>query len=282
MAVCRRRSYVLVSLFMPQHLAHIFFINSAIEFTIEFQRTSLARPFLASPAKALCSRLQRAFRKINADIIPLSLTPHLNLDAIVMPKRNLTSRATDWAKADLPACSNLCDHPTICVDTGDCQCVLSSCLPRARFPFSTFANLPLLSYPPSVSSPSSTTELGKGNKEERESLVGMVERSSWRNVLRPHASRLVSVNTSLAQIHVARISESDRLFHDNWTDREGNKEDIGALRTMHCTSADDQLEKALERMHVQPEDAEMTFIRHYQGRHNVRFSIPALMILNGL
>ena len=66
-----------------------FFINSAIEFTIEFQRTSLARPFFASLAKykALCSRLQRAF--------PLSLTSHLNLDANVVPKRNLSSRATD-------------------------------------------------------------------------------------------------------------------------------------------------------------------------------------------
>ena len=129
------------SLYAPTSRSY-FFINSAIEFTIEFQRTSLARPFLASPAKALCSRLQRAFRKINADIIPLSLTPHLNLDAIVVPKRNLTSRATDWAKADLPACSNLCDHPTICVDTGDCQCVLSSCLPRARSRFRPLPTCP--------------------------------------------------------------------------------------------------------------------------------------------
>jgi hypothetical protein len=33
-------------------------------------------------------------------------------------------------------------------------------------------------------------------------------------------------------------------FHSNW---EGNKEDVGALGTTHCTSGDDQLEKALER-----------------------------------
>ena len=194
MAVYCRRSYVLVSLYMP-HISLIFFINSAIKFTIEFQRTSLARPFFASPAKALCSRLQRAFRKINADITPLSLTSHLNLDANVVPKRNLSSRATDWAKADLPACSNLCDHPTICVDTGDCQCVLSSCLPRARFPFSTFANCP-------------------------SSYIRLLPRPRPRPLTR-----------NWERIHVAPISESDRLFRENWTDREGI---MGALRAMHC------------------------------------------------
>ena len=106
----------------------------------------------------------------------------------------------------------------------------------------------------------------------------MVKRSSWRNVLRPQASRLVGVNTSLAQIHVAPLSESDRLFRENWVDGEGEKKDIGALRSMHCMSADDQMEKALERMHVRPEDSDMTFVRHYQGRHEVRFRVAVFYI----
>ena len=45
-------------------------------------------------------------------------------------------------------------------------------------------------------------------------------------------------------------------------------------------SADDQMEKALERMHVEPQDAEMTFVRHYQGRHNVCLPILALFMFN--
>ena len=207
-----------------------FFINSAIKFTIEFQRTSLARPFFASPAKykALCSRLQRAFRKINAEITPFSLTSHLNLDANVVPKRNLSSRATDWAKADLPACPSLCHHPTICVGTGDCQCVLFSCLPRARFPFPTFANLPLLSYPPSAPSPSSNTQLGRAGIKKKENHWW--EWWEWWSVHHGEIfyapTRHVSLASTLlsAQIHVAPISESDRLFREQWTDREGNKE----------------------------------------------------------
>ena len=203
---------------------------------------------------------------------------HSKLGIDVAPKWNWSSRAIEWSKADLPACSNVCDHPTICVDTGDCQCVLSSCSPRARFPFSSYANLPVLSYPPSA-----TTEPGKSGSQVRESLVDMVKRSSWRNVLRAQASRLISVNTSLAQIYVAPVSESDRLFRENWTDEGGNKKDIGALGETHCMSADDQMEKALERMHVEPQDAEMTFVRHYQGRHNVclQFSLFSCSIYFG-
>lgn len=255
-------------------------LHTAIDFTIEYQRTSLERPFLGSPAKALCSRLRRALHKIKAGVASLppaepSYSPfHLEPDIDQAPRRNLSSHITDWAKAGLPACSNICDHPTICVDTGDCQCVLSSCAPRARFPFSAFANLPILSYPPpSTSSPSSTAvERRQERRKEKQSLVNMVKRSSWKNVLRPQASRLVSVNASLAQIHVAPVSESDRLFHENWRDDEDQTKEIGALRKMHCMSADDQMEKALARMHVTPENAEMTFVRHYQGRRNVRFS----------
>lgn len=98
-----------------------------------------------------------------------------------------------------------------------------------------------------------------------------MKRSSWRNVLRPQASRLVSVNTPLAQVYAAAISESDQKFSENWIDGDGVKKDIGALKEIHCMSADDQMEKAVRRMHVRPEDADMTFVRHYQGRDNVRF-----------
>lgn len=255
--------------------SQLLFVHPAIDFTIEYQRTSLARPFLASPAKALCLRLQRALRKIKTETASLPAVElqypalHSRLGIDVVPQKNWTSRATEWSKAELPACSNICDHPTICVDTGDCQCVLSSCSPRVRFPFSSYANLPVLSYPP--------TGAGKSGTEERESLVDMMKRSSWRNVLRAQASRLISVNTSLAQIYVAPVSESDRLFRENWTDEGGNKKDIGALGETHCMSADAQMEKALERMHVGPQDAEMTFVRHYQGRYNVCLQLSFLM-----
>jgi len=254
------------------------FPYSAIDFTIEYQKTSLERPFLASPAKALCSRLDRALHKIKSELASLlskdlsyfASQHRLDIDAVT--SRNPSSHPTDWAKANLPPCSNLCDHPTVCVDTGDCQCVLSTCLPRPRFPFSSFANLPIKSYPPSsASSASSNTEPGKDGTKEKESLADMVKRSSWRNVLRPQASRLVSVKTPLAQVYAAAISESDQKFSENWVDGDGVKKDIGALKEIHCMSADDQMEKAVRRMHVRPEGADMTFVRHYQGRDNVRF-----------
>ena len=109
--------------------------------------------------------------------------------------------------------------------------------------------------------------------------MGMVERSSWRNLLCPHASRLAGVNTSLG-------SNSRCSYIPNRIDSSVSigriEKEIRKFENDDCTSADDQLEKALERMQVLPEDAEMTFVRHYQGRHNVRFSIRPLMMLNGL
>lgn len=212
---------------------------------IDFQRTSLKRPFLASPSSAICSRLERARAKASRDLATVSL------DTLKEPRRRLSTKPTDWANANLQSCSNSCDLPTICVDTGDCQCVLSTCTPRQRFPFASFANLPTLSFP--SSSPAS--------QPGANSLLERVKRSSWRNVLRPQASRFV-VNGSPAKVHVASLSAEN----EQWKEKAGVGRLYGGNRDGRCLSADAAMEDSIEEMGVKAEDADMVFVSNYQGR----------------
>ncbi|KAF8338856.1 uncharacterized protein EI90DRAFT_2908028 [Cantharellus anzutake] len=238
-----------------------FFHDNPIDYTIEYQKNSIKRPFLASPAKALCNRLRRAKLKAAQDLATLSSlrrrTTHTN---------KLSPHPTDWSNANLPACSNACDHPTICIDTGDCQCVLSTCPASQRFPFWSFANLPVLSYPPPSLSPFES-------KNSESPLVEAVKRSSWRNVLRAQASRFVGFNISFPRIYVAPLSDEDEEWVKSWRDQAGRKYDIGALREKHCLSADAQLERGVKRMggegvmaKGEENSTEMVFIPHYEGR----------------
>src|ERR1700733_7821650 len=85
-----------------------------------------------------------------------------------------------------------------------------------------------------------------------------------------HRPRISSISTLLLRKSMLRpfLNRTDSSAKIGRI-RGGEKKDIGALGETHCMSADDQMEKALERMYVEPQDAEMTFVRHYQGRHNV-------------
>lgn len=225
----------------------------AIEYTIEYQRTSLSRPFHASPAKTMCGRMETALAKLQAD-----MSAGVELELQEKAPRH-SSRPTEWASAELPACSNICEHPTICIDTGDCQCVVSSCVPRQRFPFSSTARSSVVSFPPPP--PSINT-----------SLSGVVEASHWMDVLRPHAARFIHQGISFPRIRVAPLSPNDQ---DALSDYGAVKLDIGNLQDQNCMSADAQLERSVARMHV-PNDtaADMVFIPHYQGRVSVKFLVP--------
>ncbi|KAF8307239.1 hypothetical protein DL93DRAFT_2177708 [Clavulina sp. PMI_390] len=232
--------------------------NDPIEWSVQYQRTSSARPFRASSAKALCSRIARAQRKAQADLVALSSTdsqhhqPH-------SPK--LSRLPTEWAYANLPACSNIChdDHPTVCLDTGDCQCVLSSCVARNKFPFTDYAYMNDISFPP----PSTAGQKGQATLEER------VVRASWRSTLRPQAASYLSSHPRFPNIHVAPLTPDDADWLANLRGLNGEMVEPGTLMNEHCYSADAQMERGLMRMGSVPaKAAEMVFIRHYQGRFN--------------
>ncbi|KAG8956524.1 hypothetical protein FRC04_000002 [Tulasnella sp. 424] len=228
-----------------------FFEDDPVAFQTEFQRTSLERPFLASPTKTFCDRLTRARRKVQRDLATLSL------ETLNEPRRRETPLAPRWVNANLPACSNSCDHPTVCVDTGDCQCVLASCPALQRFPFSSSANLPVLSYPPPQFN-NNTSD----NDPTFNPLLDMVKRSSWLNVLRPQASRFVGTKTPFPKLHVGELHPEESQWRK--TNKDGQK--LHLLRDAQCFSADTSMESAIAAMDVSQKDADFVFIPHWQAR----------------
>ncbi|KAG8868247.1 hypothetical protein FRB98_003716, partial [Tulasnella sp. 332] len=87
--------------------------DDPIFFMTEYQKTSVERPFLASSPRTMCARLRRARSKVRKELAALSMK---TLDE---PRRKESSKPSEWANAHLPACSNVCTLPAICVDTGD-------------------------------------------------------------------------------------------------------------------------------------------------------------------
>ncbi|KZO99764.1 glycosyltransferase family 47 protein [Calocera viscosa TUFC12733] len=223
-----------------------------IDHSIDFLRTSTMPQFTASIPKAECQRMTRALDKIKRDLATLSVD-------LLNGRNGIKTRlgpASDWTNAGLPVCTNMCDHPMVCVDTGDCQCVLSACPSTSRFPFAAFANLPQLSYPPTLPHHSHDPSHADHNP-----LLEMVERSSWRNVLRPQASRYIGTNEPWPKIHVAGHAPTLQTWLDS---AEGQT--VGTLTQYHCFSADISMELPLREINVPAEEAEMIFMPFYHNR----------------
>lgn len=214
-----------------------------MDFSIEYQRESAERPFLASPREALCTRLETARKRVRGKLAALSSSSPHKL------QRDTSAYAANWSLANLPACSNLCEDTTICVDTGDCQCVASSCVHRQRTPF------PSATHRPGVSFPHRT--------EDNEPLVEAVKRISWKDLIRPLSLRFIEAEAPYPRIRVAPLSPNVKAFVD------GLDRDVGHLKSAHCFSADAQLERGVARMGVQDHDAEMTFVPLYWAQFPV-------------
>ncbi|KAG9010853.1 hypothetical protein FRB90_007584 [Tulasnella sp. 427] len=226
---------------------------SATVFQTEYQRSSKENPWLASGPKTLCYRLSKAQRRVLRDIAALSRGMLHN------PRREETSSQHLWSNTDLPACSNSCDVPLVCIDTGDCQCVLSSCPIRERSPFSYNANPSALSYPPPALG--SSASVGSSSNP----LVDMVQQSSWLDVIRPQATRFIEAKLPLPKVRIGDLRPKDIRW----------KQELGAslthLRDEGCFSADTSLESAIASMNVTKEEADYTTIPYYQGRTSYTF-----------
>ena len=161
----------------------------------------------------------------------------------------MSPHAANWSMATLPTCSNICEDVTVCVDTGDCQCVVDSCIHRQRSPFSASTHGFGLSFPRRVM--------------ENEPLAEAL--TTWKDILRPAARRFIDAELPLPRIHVASLSPTNKAYVENMGSHFYDRP-YG-----HCFSADIELEKSVARMDVDLRDAEMTFIPMYWKKFPVRF-----------
>jgi hypothetical protein len=212
---------------------------------VEYQRESAERPFLASPRKALCTRLKTARKVVRRKLAALSSSSPRKL------QRDTSAYAANWSLANLPACSTLCEDTTICLDTGDCQCVASTCVHRQRTPFASSTHGSGVSFPRRTA--------------DNVPLVEAVKRTSWRDVIRPLPLRFIDAEVPYPRIRVAPLSPANKAFI------ESLDYDVGHLKSAHCFSADAQLERGVARMGMQGHEAEMTFVPLYWAQFPVEF-----------
>ena len=213
-----------------------------MDVSVEYQRDSVELPFLTSSRKTLCGRLEAARKRVKGKLAVLSSPFHHG------GRREMSPYAANWSLASLPACSNLCEDTTICVNTGDCQCIEDSCVHRRRFPLSATRDSGV-SFPPRT--------------VDNESLVEAVKQISWKDILRPSPRRFIDAEVPFLRIRVAPLSPTNKAFvenlgHEFHTPKDG-----------HCFSADYQLEQGVVRMGMHDQDAETTFVPMYWKRFSV-------------
>ncbi|KAJ7493303.1 hypothetical protein B0H11DRAFT_1858695 [Mycena galericulata] len=222
-----------------------FYEQDPIQHSIHFDRFSTERPFYKTIPQALCSRTEAALVHVQQ---ALDFLDKVKRDGVSDSPRRMGNPAK-WVDNGLIACSNDCDHPTICMDTGDCACVASIfCDAPVRFPFWKYLHAKTLTYPPPWSDTASA------------SLLQMVERTSWLNVLRPEAARYLGTNPSWPRVHIAAV--------DNFSEalRGPKLESVAQLLDRDCFSADASMELALRERHIPPGEADIIFQPYYHAR----------------
>jgi len=223
-------------------------------------RVGSSELFNASQMTTMCQRFEKAEQYATARLDRLKAAAQ----PIVLSEAELpTGRAADWRmRKYMDMCSNVCDHPTYCIDTGDCMCGhAASCAPRPRFPFSDFANMPVLSYPPD-------TDVGVGGDD---ALVTMVNRSSWVNILNPDARRYLGGSPAWPAVTAVRDPDMYEKI------KEGNGTKFYTLKNswMGCFSADTVMDRATKLISTPYKEGEsLAFIPFYSINDFFKVSAP--------
>lgn len=223
---------------------------------MKYERTA---PFRGSQHETLCHRMSRALDIGKDHLNRLEAYPFpLHIEEADLP----AGRPGQWKHRHMKTCTNLCDHPTTCLDTGDCACVLSSCTSIARFPFASSANLDQFSYPPI----SNTID-----PKDNQSLINLVEHKSWLNVLRPAASRYLARDPKFPPVHVTQLPPD--VVENRKT--EWWKYDRFLPGKPGCFSADSILERGLASMNTSYAKDGFVFLPYFQG--SIWVSCPILL-----
>ena len=214
------------------------------------------RFFNASQQITLCDRLDQAKKVATDRLSALKLhRPPYDFHQQPLP----AGQPHQWRIRGLDHCTNLCDHPTVCLDTGDCACAQSACVPRVRYPFTAFANVTGLSYPPP------TINWDEVETNDPLILIRKVAQSSWLNVLRPQARRYLQSTPSWPAVNLTRLPD------DVQENRDTNWGDFNKLQsTPHgCFSADSVMERGIRELSGDYQSDGLVFMPYFAGTQMV-------------
>lgn len=235
-----------------------FFRDDPLASGILDHRIDKQRVFSASQIDTLCERLEKAEDVVHARIDALrklqEATP-FTIELAPLP----TGKPADWRMRNRDVCTNLCDHPTICLDTGDCACAQAACPPRPRFPFSHVANVDRLSYELDSQLDWSTVESSGGQ------LAKDVSKGSWLNILRPAARRYLIQKPDFHPINVTRLPDADQKSRDS----DAEKYDKIQTEWHGCFSADSVMERGAKLVSTAYHKDSLVFLPYYS--YTLRF-----------
>ena len=196
-------------------------------------RTSKSRSFAGSQHVNRCSRLDEAIGVVQGRIKRIAT---MNKPVMITARPLPVGAASDWVNANKVACPNLCDHPTICLDTGSCACVASHC-----------------------PEPKSRRDRPSSDRDQL-SLPEAVAMKSHLDVMRSDAKSYLSRNPKFPSVHVTELPESVQ------EDRKARPTRYDSLLPPHpaCYSADSMLERGIKLMDHAYSDNSMVFLPYFQ------------------
>jgi len=236
-----------------------FYKQDPMASSISDTRVGQHRFFNASQVDSRCERLSKA-KSVSQDRLSRlkQQSPPYDFHTKPLP----AGKPHEWRIRGLDHCTNLCDHPTVCLDTGDCACALSACVPRVRYPFTAYFNVTGLSYPPP------TINWDEVETNDPLILVRKIAQSSWLNVLRPQARRYLQSTPAWPDINLTRLPDE---IQEN---RDTNWGDFNKLQsTPHgCFSADSVLERGVKELSREYKSDSLVFMPYFAGTQMVSVS----------
>lgn len=209
-------------------------------------------PFNASRRANLCERAHDA-HTFHADLVKRAeksaKAAKENGGSLAEKPLKLNVHPNDWALKYLPPCWNDCSSPTICMQTGNCRCVLADSCPRRR-------ENPLIALGRGVreSTPANKSPLGQFKGYDKV-LANMVAKVDWRDVLNPEARAYLAAHPEFIKVHVV----------DGYPrQKEIEAADCHNLQQSHCFSADSILYKAWRHLSVPAPEADLVILPVYQ------------------
>lgn len=203
--------------------------------------------FDVSQPSVLCDRLAKAQKVTSERLEKLSDTDDSEIGVAPMPDRP----SVQWSMRDKAICANLCDHPTVCLDTGDCACAQSNCVWPKRFPFAEYAGTGKTSYPPNLLD---------------YSLAERAKVTPWLSVLRPHARRYFTNSPGWWEMNVTRVPPD---VEDERLNKDPDKFDRVQTESHGCYSADSSMERAAKFISQPWRKNALVFLPHWE--YTLRF-----------
>ncbi|KZT50345.1 glycosyltransferase family 47 protein [Calocera cornea HHB12733] len=231
-----------------------FAAEDPLDHSIEYLRVATDDGFAASIPKSQCDRLSRARAHVGEQLGTLSLGL---LDDNLTFRKTKLGPASGWVQAQLAPCTNICDHPAVCVDTGDCQCVLSTCSVQERFPFVSAVHSENFSF----SSPGKVKQ--RQDSEKRQDSYHLEMRTSsepWMSILRPQTRQYLLSQPPFPNVYVSQFTDSVQ----QWISEQSKP--LYELEDLNCFSADAMMELLVrEQGTTQAREADLYFLPRYQA-----------------